>query len=71
MITTLGEARFPSPLNYAVDDRVKIPASIKVMPGEKHNSNLLFEMAGPRSRLFFDPRVTKAAIVPAADYARG
>ncbi len=63
MITTLGEARFPSPLNYAVDDRVKIPASIKVMPGEKHNSNLLFEMAGPRSRLFFDPRVTKAAIV--------
>lgn len=63
MITTLGEARFPSPLNYAVDDRVKIPASIKVMPGDKHDNNLLFEMAGPRSRLFFDPRSTRAAIV--------
>jgi 6-phosphofructokinase 1 len=63
MITTLGEATFPSPLNYAVDDRVKIPASIKVLPGEQHEDDLMFELAGPRSQLFFNPATTKAAIV--------
>lgn len=63
MITTLGEARFRSPLNYSVNDQLQIPASIKITPGEKQEGNLMFEMAGPRSRLFFDPRVTKAAIV--------
>ena len=63
MITTLGEARFPSPLDYSVSDQVQIPASIKITPGERHDANLMFEMAGPRSRLYFDPRVTKAAIV--------
>jgi len=63
MITTLGEARFKSPLNYAVNDRLRIPASIKVVPGESHVENLMFELAGPRSTLFFDPQVTKAAIV--------
>jgi 6-phosphofructokinase 1 len=63
MIKALGNARFPSPLNYSVDDQVRIPASIKVVPGEKHEAELMFEMAGPRSRLFFDPPATKAAIV--------
>jgi 6-phosphofructokinase 1 len=63
MITTLGEANFPSPVSYAVDDRIKIPASIKVMPGEQHEDDLMFELAGPRLRLFFDPATTKAGIV--------
>jgi 6-phosphofructokinase 1 len=63
MITTLGEARFPSPVNYAVDDRIKIPASIKIMPGEQHDDDLMFELAGPRSQLFFNPADTKAGIV--------
>jgi len=63
MITILGEANYPSPVNYAVDDRVKIPASIKVMPGEQHEDDLMFELAGPRSRLFFDPSSTRAGIV--------
>ena len=63
MITSLGEAKFSSPLNYSVDDIIRIPASIKVMPGEKHENDLMFELAGPRARLFFDPSVTKAGIV--------
>jgi 6-phosphofructokinase 1 len=63
MITTLGEANFPSPVNYSVDDRIQIPASIKVMPGGKHDSGLMFELAGPRSRLFFNPATTRAGIV--------
>jgi 6-phosphofructokinase 1 len=63
MITSLGEAKFPSPLNYSVDDRIKIPASIKVVPGENNIINLMFEMAGPRSRMYFDPAATRAGIV--------
>ena len=43
--------------------RIKIPASIKVMPGEQHEDDLMFELAGPRSKLFFDPATTKAGIV--------
>lgn len=63
MITSLGEAKFPSPLNYSMDDRVKVPANIKVIPGEKPGVDLMFELAGPRSRMFFDPKVTRAGIV--------
>jgi 6-phosphofructokinase 1 len=63
MITSLGEARFKSPLNYSVDDRIRIPASIKFIPGEEQDDGLLFELAGPRSQLFFNPGDTRAAIV--------
>jgi 6-phosphofructokinase 1 len=63
MITILGENRFPTPLNYSVDDRIRIPASIKVVTGEKSENELMFELAGPRSELFFDPAATKAGIV--------
>jgi 6-phosphofructokinase 1 len=63
MITSLGETRFPSPLKYSVDDRIQIPASIKHVAGEKMEHNLMFELAGPRSHLFFNPAETKAGIV--------
>jgi len=63
MITTLGEAWLPTPLSYSIDDRLKIPASIKFIPGEKHDGDLMFELAGPRSHLFFDPATTRAGIV--------
>lgn len=63
MITTLGEARFTTPVNYSVDDRVRIPASIKLLPGEEYDDALMFELAGPRSKLFFKPAETRAGIV--------
>jgi 6-phosphofructokinase 1 len=63
MITSLGEAKFQSPLSYSVDDRIRIPSSIKVLPGEKFEHGLLFELAGPRPRLFFNPAATKVGIV--------
>ncbi|HPT22882.1 MAG TPA: ATP-dependent 6-phosphofructokinase, partial [Bacteroidales bacterium] len=63
MITTLGEALLPTPLSYSIDDRLKIPASIKFIPGEKRDGDLMFELAGPRSHLFFDPATTKVGIV--------
>jgi 6-phosphofructokinase 1 len=56
---TLGEPRFASQLSHTVSDDARIPENIEVgsEPG------LLFELAGPRKKLFFDPRQTRAGIV--------
>ena len=57
---TLGEARFPSKASrYAISDDVRIPEHIEVgaEPG------LQFELAGPRAKLFFDAKETRAGIV--------
>jgi hypothetical protein len=58
-ITTLGNARFDSPLKFTVSDDVRIPEHIEsgAVPGQ------LFELAGPRAKLFFDPQRTRAGIV--------
>ena len=63
-LATLGEARFPSPLSRSVNDQTRIPAHIARMPGTPQpGAELLFEIAGPRPRLFFDPAQTRAGIV--------
>jgi 6-phosphofructokinase 1 len=56
---TLGEARFRSKLSHTISDDVRIPERIEIgaEPG------LEFELAGPRARLFFDARKTRAGIV--------
>ncbi|MCX6876847.1 MAG: ATP-dependent 6-phosphofructokinase [Verrucomicrobia bacterium] len=56
---TLGPPRFASPLNHAVSDDIRIPQRIEVgaAPG------ILFELAGPRAKLFFEPAQTRAGIV--------
>jgi len=56
---TLGLPCFPSPLALTISDDIRIPQNIEVgaEPG------YLFELAGPRARLFFDPAQTRAAIV--------
>jgi 6-phosphofructokinase 1 len=58
-MTSLGTPRFDSPLKFSVNDDVRIPESIAVgsEPG------LQFELAGPRAKLFFDPKQTRAGIV--------
>src|SRR5512137_1003880 len=63
-VTTLGEARFPSPINRTVSDDLRVPDQIV------HNRNepvpkqeLMFEIAGPREKLFFNPKETRAGIV--------
>ncbi len=62
-ITRLGECRFPSPIGLTVADDVLVPTEIS-WRGEHPPENLqLFEQAGPRDRLFFDPAHTRAAIV--------
>jgi 6-phosphofructokinase 1 len=56
---TLGEARFSSKLSHTVSDDIRIPERIEIgaEPG------LQFELAGPRAKLFFDAKKTRAAIV--------
>jgi 6-phosphofructokinase 1 len=61
--TQLGEARHESPLPYAVPEGTRVPAQTQ-WPGEQPPQDLvLFEKAGPRRKLYFDPARTRAAIV--------
>src|SRR6476659_9156346 len=55
----LGEARIASKLSHTVSDEVRIPERIEIgaEPG------LQFELAGPRAKIFFDPKQTRAGIV--------
>jgi 6-phosphofructokinase 1 len=62
-VTLLGEPRFPSPLQRTVSDDLRVPEQIVQNLPAPPTSNLLFEMAGPRARLFFDPKQTRAGIV--------
>ncbi len=56
---TLGEPRFDSKRSHTVGDDIRIPERIEIgaEPG------LQFELAGPRAKLFFDPKQTRAGIV--------
>ena len=56
---TLGEPRFASTRSHTISDDVRIPERIEIgaEPG------LQFELAGPRAKLFFDPKQTRAGIV--------
>jgi 6-phosphofructokinase 1 len=56
---TLGEARFPCRLSHTIPDDLLISERIEigVEPG------LQFELAGPRAKLFFDAKQTRAGIV--------
>jgi 6-phosphofructokinase 1 len=62
-ITTLGEGRFPSPIQHTVSDQARIPADIVRDPDAPARDEVLFELAGPRAKLFFDPAETRAGIV--------
>ena len=62
-VSTLGEARFASPICVAVDDGLRIPERIVRDPRAPAASELLFELAGPRARLFFDPATVRAGVV--------
>ncbi len=72
-IERLGDARIPSPLpsrdidpehpNPFVADSHYIPLHITRYEGQDRPGNILFEKAGPRERIFFEPERTAAAIV--------
>lgn len=62
-VTTLGEVRFPSPISHAVSDRIRVPFHILRDADAAPAGDLEFELAGPRAKLFFDPKQTCAGIV--------
>jgi 6-phosphofructokinase 1 len=56
---SLGTPRFPSNRSHTISDDLRIPERIEIgaEPGFQ------FEVAGPRKKLFFDPKQTRAGIV--------
>jgi 6-phosphofructokinase 1 len=56
---SLGDACFPSKLSHTINDNLRAPERIEIgaEPG------LQFELAGPREKLFFDAKKTRAGIV--------
>jgi 6-phosphofructokinase 1 len=56
---TLGEPRFASNRSHTVSDDIRIPERIET--GQE--PGLQFELAGPRAKLFFDGKETRAGIV--------
>jgi 6-phosphofructokinase 1 len=62
-IATLGAARYPSPLKRSVSDSERVPATIVRSDDMSPADDLLFELAGARENLFFNPPETRAGIV--------
>jgi 6-phosphofructokinase 1 len=62
-ITVLGAARYRSPLRRWVNDSERVPATIIRTVDARPADGLLFELAGARENLFFNPPETRAGIV--------
>jgi 6-phosphofructokinase 1 len=62
-ITHLGEAEFPSPIKRTVSDKLRVSEHIIHHIDTSPASGLNFELAGPREKLFFDSKKTRAGIV--------
>jgi 6-phosphofructokinase 1 len=61
--TLLGIARHDSPLPYFAPDEPLVPSDTLWPQGKPPADLLLFEKAGPRPRLYFDPAHVRAALV--------
>jgi 6-phosphofructokinase 1 len=62
-IALLGAARYPSPVKRRVDDSERVPATIVRTVDARPPDDLLFELAGAREKLFFNPPETRAGVV--------
>jgi 6-phosphofructokinase 1 len=62
-VTLLGKPRFNSLLQRTVSDDLRIPEAIMRSRRASRPAGTLFEVAGPRAKLFFDPKRTRAGIV--------
>jgi 6-phosphofructokinase 1 len=63
-ITHLGEAHFPSPIKRTISDSLRVSEHIiHNLDTSSTDSGLSFELAGPREKLFFDAKQTRAGIV--------
>ena len=62
-ITVLGEAQYQSPKKHFIKDKHRLPYSIIVGQASTPDDKLAFELAGPREKLFFNPKETRVGIV--------
>lgn len=62
-ISHLGKALINSPVKHVVNDELRIPENIFQGVDGSRDNELLFELAGPRAKIYFDPKKTKAGIV--------
>jgi 6-phosphofructokinase 1 len=62
-IKLLGEPLYNSPQRHFVSENLRVPEHIIRHDGEHFDEGLLFELAGPRKKLYFDPKQTRAGIV--------
>lgn len=62
-VTKLGECRVRSLRGRFVSDDERIPEIIRRQPGAPIEEGCLFELAGPRENVYFDPRRSRAGIV--------
>ena len=46
-----------------ISDKTRVRHQVEIAPGEPVDADTFFEKAGPRQKIFFDPRKTRAAIV--------
>jgi 6-phosphofructokinase 1 len=77
----LGERTIPSPLKLStklgdevpdfVPDDVRILEQLELTSGAKVDSTRAFEKAGPREKIFFDPKETRVGIVTAGGICPG
>ena len=57
-VSTLGPLAFASRASHTVSDDVRIPERIEIGA----ETGLHFELAGPRAKLFFDPKKLKKTV---------
>ncbi|RBP38045.1 6-phosphofructokinase 1 [Roseimicrobium gellanilyticum] len=62
-ITQLGEPRYTSPIDVIGEEEFYTPSVVQWPAHGNPPDQLFFERAGPRRKLFFDPKDTRAAIV--------
>jgi 6-phosphofructokinase 1 len=76
IVTQLGEPRFPSPLEKMgpeafAEEGSRVAYSADEVAGRPVGPEVTFERAGARSRIFFDPANTTAAIVTCGGLSPG
>ena len=62
-VSTLGKCGIRSARSGFISDEERIPEIIRRQPGKAPEDGFLFELAGPREWLFFDPKRSRAGIV--------
>lgn len=72
-IQNLGPALYDSPISLNtvrgdrignfISDRIRVRHQVEILPENPPENEPFFEKAGPRQKIFFDPRKTRAALV--------